>query len=112
MTGKIWAAYAAAFACALPSPGFALNNQPDVVVQGDRGADTYRVVVSMRGLDLAADRGVRFADARISKASKVVCGWVHGTVLPETRDYRTCVDGALEGARADLGKLIAARSQG
>jgi UrcA family protein len=109
MTGKMTAALAAACACALYAPAFALNSDPDVVVEGTRGVEVHRVTVSMAGLDLAADSGVRWADARLSKASKKVCGWVQGTVLPETRDYRTCVDGALNGARVDLARMVDAR---
>jgi len=109
MSGKMTAALAAALTCAVPMPGFAFNGDSGVIVEGSRGVEIHRITVSVAGSDLRADRDVRFADARLNKASKQVCGWVQGTVLPETRDYRTCVDRALTEARADLAKLIEAR---
>lgn len=109
MTGKMTAALAAALVCASPAQTWALSADSAVIVEGSRGEEVHRVTVSMAGLDLAADSGVRWADARLDKASKKVCGWVQGTVLPETRDYHTCVNDALDNARADLGKMVDAR---
>jgi UrcA family protein len=112
MIRKMLVALAATMVCALPTAALALDNSLDVIVERTNRAEKYSTVVSLAGLDLASDQGVRWADGRIVKASRQVCGWVQGTVLPETREYRTCVGDALNNARNDLDKIIAARRQG
>lgn len=111
MTAKLPAALAAALLCALPTASPASERNSQVLVNGMNRGETVTRVVSLAGIDVVTDQGARWADARLVKASKQVCGWVHGTVLPETREYRTCVGGALTNARGDLLRMIEARRQ-
>ena len=111
MTRKLPAALAAAMICALPTAGLATDTSTMVLVQGTNRGETVAQVVSLAGLDVTSESDARRADSRLVKASKQVCGWVHGTILPETREYRTCVGNALTGARGNLQELIAARRQ-
>src|SRR3546814_5467855 len=74
--------------------------------------ETRSIAVSMADLNLASTHGARMADSRITKAAKKVCGWMSGSILPATPDYRACFGEALDGARSDLNTLIQAQRQG
>jgi UrcA family protein len=105
MTRKMLVALAATMAVALPTAAAALSTNADVIVDGNTGTETRSVTVSLRDLNLADQRGYRMADYRITKAAKKVCGYMNGSIIPETRDYRTCFGDALDGARDDLNTL-------
>ncbi len=75
MTKKTLVAMAATLALALPGMAIAGNSSNEVVVDGTTGL------------------------------AKQVCGWVNGSILPATPDYRDCVGSALDGARSDLNAL-------
>ncbi|WP_313806411.1 UrcA family protein [Sphingobium sp.] len=113
MTRKTLAALAATMTLALPTANaFAGISQMDVVVDGRTGAETRSLTVSVADLNLASTHGARLADSRITKAAKQVCGWMNGSILPATPEYRACFGGALDSARADLNTLIQAQRQG
>lgn len=105
MTRKLLVALAATMAIALPTAASALNANADVIVDGNSGTETRSITVSLRDLNLGDQRGYRMADYRITKAAKKVCGHMNGSIIPETRDYRTCFGDALDGARDDLNTL-------
>ncbi|WP_176592504.1 UrcA family protein [Sphingobium sp. EM0848] len=107
MTRKTLAALAAAMAFALPaSTALASINGMDVVVDGRTGLATRSLTVSVADLNLASPHGARLADSRITRAAKQVCGWMNGSILPATPEYRACFGDALDGARTDLNALI------
>lgn len=110
MSMKRMAAMAAAFALALPGLASAGTNDMDVIVDGHTGAETRSVAVSLGDLNLASDSGMRRADSRLVRASRQVCGYVNGSILPVTDDYRACYGSAIEGARSDLGALARTQS--
>ncbi|PHP21288.1 UrcA family protein [Sphingobium sp. IP1] len=105
MTKKTLVAMAATLALALPGMAIAGNSSNEVVVDGTTGLTTRTIAVSVADLNLASNNGLRRADYRISRAAKEVCGWVNGSILPATPDYRDCVGSALDGARSDLNVL-------
>lgn len=105
MTRKTLVALAATMAFALPTMASAGSNNLDVVVDGRTGAETRSIAVSLADLNLASANGMRRADYRLIRASKQVCGYVNGSILPVTNDYRVCYDGAIDGARSDLNEL-------
>jgi len=92
-------------ALALPGVASAGSNDMDVIVDGNTGAETRSVAVSLADLNLARASGIRRADYRLIRASKQVCGFVNGSVLPVTEDYRNCYGAAIDGARSDLDAL-------
>lgn len=96
---------AASLTLALPGMASAGSNSMDVIVDGSSGAQTRSVVVPVNDLNLASASGMRRADYRLVRASKEVCGYVRGSILPVTDDYRTCYGNAIEGARSDLNSL-------
>jgi UrcA family protein len=110
MTKKMLVALAATMALALPGVASAGSNDMDVIVDGNTGAQTRSVAVSVADLNLASNSGMRRADSRLIRASKQVCGYVNGSVLPITEDYRTCYGSALDGARSDLNTLAQRQS--
>ena len=112
MTRKRLAALAATMAFALPASAMAGNTETNVIVDGHSGTETRSITVSVADLNLASAHGARLADNRITRAAKQVCGWMSGTVLQPTREYRTCFTAALDDARGDLGTLIQAQRQG
>lgn len=105
MTRKTLVALAAMMALALPGMASAGSNDMNVIVDGNTGAQTRSMSVSVADLNLASNSGMRRADYRLIRASKQVCGYVNGSVMPVTDDYRTCYGSALDGARADLNTL-------
>ncbi len=105
MTRKTLVALAATMVLALPGVASAGSNDMNVIVDGNTGAQTRSMSVSVADLNLASDSGLRRADYRLIRASKQVCGYVNGSVMPVTDDYRTCYGTALDGARADLSTL-------
>ena len=105
MTNKTLVALAATMALALPGVAIAGSNDMDVIVDGNTGAETRSVAVSLADLNLASASGIRRADYRLIRASKQVCGFVNGSVLPVTEDYRNCYGAAIDGARSDLDAL-------
>jgi UrcA family protein len=105
MTRKMLVALAATMVVALPTAASALSNNYDVIVDGHSGTETRSMTVSLRDLNLADQRGYRMADYRITKAAKTVCGYMSGSIIPATRDYRTCFGQALDEARDDLHTL-------
>nr|MBA4771032.1 UrcA family protein [Sphingobium sp.] len=105
MTKKTLAVLAASMALALPGLASAGSNDMEVIVDGNTGAQTRSIAVSVADLNLASDSGLRPADYRLVRASKQVCGYVSGSILPVTSDYRTCYGSAIEGARAELNTL-------
>lgn len=105
MTKKTLVALAATMALALPGVASAGSNDMDVVVDGHAGTETRSIAVSVADLNLASTSGMRRADSRLVRASKQVCGWVNGSVLPITDDYRACYGSAIDGARSDLNTL-------
>jgi UrcA family protein len=105
MTNKTLAVLAASIALAIPGLASAGNNDMDVIVDGNTGAETRSMAVSVADLNLASASDLRRADYRLIRASKQVCGFVSGSVLPVTQDYRTCYGSAIEGARTDLNAL-------
>ncbi|MEV5023851.1 UrcA family protein [Sphingobium sp. LMA1-1-1.1] len=113
MTRKMLVALTAAMTLALPAANaFAGINDMEVVVDGRTGAETRSIAVSMADLNLSSTHGARMADSRITKAAKKVCGWMNGSILPATPEYRACFGDALDGARTDLNTLIQAQRQG
>ena len=112
MTRKRLAALAATMAFALPASAMAGSTETNVVVVDHSGTETRSITVSVADLNLASAHGARLADNRIARAAKQVCGWMSGTVLQPTREYRSCFTAALDGARGDLGTLIQAQRQG
>lgn len=109
MTRKMLVALVAAIAVAIPATASALNTDYDVIVDGNTGAETRSMTVSLRDLNLAEQHGYRMADSRITKAAKKVCGHLDGSIVPATRDYRSCLGIALGDAREDL-NMLAQRS--
>ena len=105
MTRKTLVALAATMALALPGVASAGSTDMNVIVDGNTGAQTRSMSVSVADLNLASNSGMRRADYRLIRASKQVCGYVNGSVMPVTDDYRTCYGTALDGARADLSTL-------
>lgn len=105
MINKTLVALAATFTLALPGAAMAGSNDMDVVVDGHAGTETRSLAVSLADLNLASSYGMRRADSRLVRASKQVCGFVNGSVIPVTRDYRECFGTAIEGARSDLNTL-------
>jgi len=113
MTRKTLVALAATITFAMPgATAFAGINDMDVVVDGRTGAETRSIAVSVADLNLASNHGVRMADSRITRAAKQVCGWMNGSILPATPEYRACFGEALGDARNDLNTLIETRRQG
>jgi UrcA family protein len=110
MTRKMWVAMAATMALALPGVASAGSNDMDVIVDGRAGTETRSVAVSVADLNLASTHGMRRADSRIVRASKQVCGFVNGSVLPVSDDYRSCFGSAIDGARSDLNTLAQSMS--
>lgn len=111
MTKKTWVALAATMALALPGVASAgSNNGMDVIVDGHAGTETRTIAVSVADLNLASSGGMRRADSRLVRASKQVCGWVNGSVIPVTDDYRACYGSAIDGARSDLNSLAQRQS--
>jgi UrcA family protein len=110
MTNKTLVALTAALALALPGAAMAGSNDMDVVVDGHAGTETRSLSVSVADLNLASSNGMRRADSRLIRASKQVCGYVNGSVLPVTEDYRTCYGSAIDGARSDLNTLAQRQS--
>lgn len=110
MTKKMLVAMAAAMALAVPGMASAGSNDMDVIVDGHAGTETRSIAVSIADLNLASTSGLRRADSRIVRASKQVCGFVNGSVLPVTDDYRTCFGSAIDGARSDLNTLAQRQS--
>jgi UrcA family protein len=105
MTKKTLVALAATMAIALPGVASAGSNDMDVIVDGNTGAETRSLAVSVADLNLASASGMRRADYRLIRASKQVCGYVNGSVIPATDDYRNCFGAAIDGARSDLNAL-------
>lgn len=105
MTKKTLMALAATMVLALPAMASAGTNDMDVIVDGNSGATTRTIAVSVADLNLASTSGMRRADSRLIRASKQVCGYVNGSIIPVTDDYRTCYGSAIEGARSDLNSL-------
>ncbi len=105
MSMKTLAALAATMALALPAAASAGTDNMDVIVDGNSGAETRSVAVSVADLNLASASGIRRADYRLIRASKQVCGFVNGSIIPVTEDYRNCSGAALDGARSDLNAL-------
>lgn len=110
MTRKTWVALAATMALALPGVASAGSNDMDVVVDGHAGTETRSIAVTVADLNLASSGGMRRADSRLVRASKQVCGWVNGSVIPATDDYRACFGTAIDGARTDLNSLAQRQS--
>ncbi|MCP1469952.1 UrcA family protein [Sphingobium sp. OAS761] len=105
MTKNALVALAATMAFALPGVASAGSNDMDVIVDGSTGAETRTIAVQLGDLNLATDKGLKRADYRLVRASKEVCGFVNGSILPVTDDYRACYGSAIEGARTDLDAL-------
>lgn len=105
MTGKTLVALAVLMVFASPGAANAGNGGMDVIVDGRAGTETRTLAVSLADLDLASTNGLRRADSRLVRASKQVCGWVNGSVIPASDAYRACYGSAIEGARSDLGTL-------
>lgn len=105
MTSKTLVAFAATIALALPGVASAGSNDMDVIVDGRAGTETRSIAVSLADLNLASANGLRRADYRVTRAAKQVCGFVNGSVLPITNDYRSCFGQALDGARSDLSSI-------
>lgn len=109
MTRKTLVALAATIALALPgmAPGTASagSNDMDVIVDGQTGHETRTVAVQLGDLNLASASGLRRADYRLIRASQQVCGFVNGSIIPASDDYRSCYGQAIEGARTDLNNL-------
>lgn len=110
MTKKSWMAMAAAMILALPGVASAGSNDMDVIVDGRAGTETRSLAVSVADLNLASTNGMRRADSRVTRAAKQVCGFVNGSVLPVTDDYRNCFGSAIDGARSDLSTLAQRQS--
>lgn len=110
MTRKTLVALAATFALALPGVASAGSNDMDVIVDGRSGTETRTLAVSVADLNLASANGMRRADSRVIRASRQVCGFVNGSILPVTDDYRTCYGEALDGARSDLSAMAQRQS--
>lgn len=105
MTNKTLVALAATIALALPGMASAGSTDMNVIVDGNTGAQTRSMSVSVADLNLGSDSGMRRADYRLIRASKQVCGFVNGSIVPVSDDYRNCYGQALEGARNDLSTL-------
>ena len=105
MSMKTLAALAATMALALPGMASAGSTNNDVIVDGTSGTETRSMTVSLSDLNLASAGDVRRADYRLIRASKKVCGFVNGSVIPVTDDYRNCYGAAIDGARTDLSTL-------
>lgn len=102
MTRKTLAALAATMGLVLPGLALATGTTSDVIVDGRTGAVTRTIAVTVSDLDLASAHDYRRADARITRAAKQVCGYVAGSIIPITNDYRVCFSDAQQGARSDL----------
>jgi len=110
MTKKTWVAIAAVIAVALPGVASAGSNDMDVIVDGRAGTETRSLAVSVADLNLASTNGMRRADSRVTRAAKQVCGFVNGSVLPVTEDYRNCFGSAIDRERSDLSTLAQRQS--
>ena len=105
MTNKMLAALAATLALSLPGVASAGSTDMDVIVDGTTGSQTRSMTVSLTDLNLANRSDLRRADYRLIRASKQVCGYMSGSVLPVTEDYRNCYGSAIDSARNDLNSL-------
>ncbi|WHO38780.1 UrcA family protein [Sphingobium sp. AP49] len=105
MTKKMLVAMAATMAFAMPTLAMAGSSDPEVIVDGTTGQTTRTIAVSVADLNLASANGMRRADYRVTRAAKEVCGWMNGSILPATPDYRACFGEALDGARSDLSAM-------
>lgn len=105
MNRKTLVAMAATIALALPGVASAGSNDMDVIVDGRAGTETRSLTVSVADLNLASANGLRRADYRVTRAAKQVCGFVNGSILPMTDDYRSCFGEALDSARSDLNAM-------
>lgn len=105
MKQRTFAALGVAMAMCVPGIAAAGSNDMDVIVDGTSGAQTRSIAVSVSDLDLASAHDMRRADSRLVRASKSVCGYVDGSIMPSTKGYRQCFGTAIEGARADLNTL-------
>ena len=110
MTKKTLVALAATMALALPGVASAGSAEMDVTVDGHAGTETRSIAVTVADLNLASTNGMRRADSRLVRASKQVCGWVNGSVLPVTDGFRTCYGSAIDSARSDLNMLVQRQS--
>ncbi|MGV3770856.1 MAG: UrcA family protein [Sphingobium phenoxybenzoativorans] len=95
---------AAAAALFIPAAASAQQVESDVIVTGDRTEEVRSVVVSLRDLDLRADRDVRVADARIRRAANKVCDDTPGSSL--IGNQARCVNEAFGNARVDLNSAV------
>jgi UrcA family protein len=95
---------AAAAALFIPAAAMAQQVESDLVVTGDRTHEVRSVVVSLRDLDLRADRDVRVADNRLRRAANKVCADMPGSSLA-ANDAR-CVTEAFNDARVDLNSAV------
>lgn len=106
MTRKTLAALAVAMALVAPGLASATATSSDVIVDGRTGAVTRSLAVSVADLDLGSTHGYRMADSRITRAAKQVCGYVSGSIIPVTSDYRTCFTGAQQDGRSELDSRV------
>lgn len=68
---------------------------------------TRSVEVDLNGLDLADPNDITVAEQRIRRAARDVCTQSSGPqTLEQRRNFRTCYDGALEGAFERLGPAV------
>ncbi len=112
MSKTMLVAFAATLAFALPTAASALSTNYDVLVNATAGTETRTIGVSVADLNLASDHGLRVADSRITRAARQVCGYVRGSVIKPTNDYRTCFDAALGDAQQELDTLAQVKRQG
>ena len=110
MTRKTLVVLAATVALALPGVASAGSNDMNVIVDGRAGTETRTIAVSVADLNLASANGMRRADSRVNRAAKQVCGWLNGSVIPVSDDYRNCFGQAIEGARSDLSEMAQRQS--
>jgi UrcA family protein len=111
MNRKMLVALAATAALALPTGALALDKNDDVIVDGTSGAETRTVAIKLRDLDLASAQGQQVANARIDDAARTLCTWKTGSVLPDTADYRSCYNDAMDSAQRDMESFARAQRQ-
>ncbi len=106
MTRKTLAALAVTMCLVAPGLASATGMSSDVIVDGRTGAVTRSIAVTVADLNLASAHGYRMADSRITRAAKQVCGYVNGSIIPVTNDYRACFNGAQQGGRSELDSRV------
>lgn len=93
-------------ACPIPAAVAAQNPVQEIVVHPRNvplNAETRQQKVSYADLNLSTESGQRALIGRIRAAGRQVCSPQPNRRTKEQQDYSNCVNGAVNGALADVG---------